>query len=221
MPSTRAFLLLPALLALGFAGCREPKITSYRAPKETPVVLPPASAPADKPATATAATATATPASVPGMAGTMAGTAVPTASGADLKWTAPAHWQTKTASAMRKATFIISGDGGAEAELAITAFPGEMGGELANLKRWHDQSLQLPEASPAELTAPVTRFESRGLKFAVADYTNGKLVPPQRLLGAIVPVGGDTWFFKLTGPVALLEKEKPAFLDFLKTVKAP
>jgi hypothetical protein len=41
------------------------------------------------------------------------------------------------------------------------------------------------------------------------------------MLGAIVPVGDATWFFKLSGPAALLEREKPAFLEFLKTVKAP
>ncbi len=144
---------------------------------------------------------------------------MPTASGADLKWTVPANWESKPASAMRKATFVIKGDGGAEAELAISALNGDGGGEQSNLVRWRGQ-LGLPEISPAEVAAGVTRFEAGGLKMVVADYANDKATPP-RLLAAIVPVGDATWFFKLTGPAALLEREKPAFLAFLKTIKAP
>ena len=151
----------------------------------------------------------------------MAGTAVPTAAGADLKWTAPANWQLAPAAAMRKATYTIAGDAGAKAELSITAFPGDVGGELANLNRWRGQSpYNLPPVTAAEAATALTRFAAGGLKIAVADLST--LPPaPQRLLGAIVPVGGDTWFFKLTGPAALLDKEKPAFLDFLKSLKAP
>jgi hypothetical protein len=218
MPSTRALLLLPLVLVLGLAGCRERQITSYRAPKETPVALPPAVSP-DASAAAPMAPMSA-PTAAGTMAGTMAGTAVPTASGADLKWTAPAGWQSKPASAMRKATFTIPGDAGAEAELSITAFPGDVGGELANLNRWRGQ-VELPALTAAEVDANVTRFASGGLKLAFADLNNDKASPPKRMLGAIVPVGDATWFFKLSGPPALLEKEKPAFLDFLKTIKAP
>ena len=32
---------------------------------------------------------------------------------------------------------------------------------------------------------------------------------------------GQTYFFKITGPDALVTREKTAFLDFLKTVRAP
>ena len=42
---------------------------------------------------------------------------------------------------------------------------------------------------------------------------------PQRILGAIVPFNGGTWFFKLMGPDALVAKAKPGFLEFLKTVR--
>jgi hypothetical protein len=45
--------------------------------------------------------------------------------------------------------------------------------------------------------------------------------PPQRVLGGIVPYGNATWFFKLTGPDAVVTGAKPAFLDFMRTVKAP
>jgi len=209
----RSPVLIPALLALGLAvGCRQAEVTSYRAPKDaTPVAAPmpmAASAPAAPAPTASAAS------------NAMAATPVPTAGGADLKWTAPATWVAKPASAMRKATYTIKGDGGAEAELAVTAFPGDVGGEAANLTRWRGQ-LGLPEAPAADIAKAVTRLEAGPLKVALADFANDKATPPSRLLGAIVPAGGDTWFFKLTGPPALLEKEKPAFIEFLKTIKTP
>jgi hypothetical protein len=41
------------------------------------------------------------------------------------------------------------------------------------------------------------------------------------MIGVIVPQSGATWFLKLTGPDALVAREKPIFIDFLKTVRAP
>lgn len=193
-----------AALCLVASGCREREVTTYRVAKDaTPA---PATAPAAAPAT---------PAAAPGAPATMANTAVATADGASLTWTAPAHWQAKPASAMRKGSYAVPADG-TPADLSITAFPGDVGGEVANLNRWRGQ-LSLPPAGEVELASAITRFEQDGLKIALVDFDNGQ----QRLLGAIVPFRGSTWFFKLMGPAAPLAKEKAAFIAFLKTVKAP
>lgn len=192
-------LPLAVVTALGLlaAGCSEREVATYRVAKEKTAAPPAASsAPSSDQAT-------------------MANTAVPTAQGADLTWTAPAHWQAKPASAMRKGSYAVPA-GDTTADLSITAFPGDVGGEVANLNRWRGQ-LSLPAASEAEISAAITRFEQGGLNIAVVDYDNGQ----QRLLGAIVPVRGSTWFVKLMGPAAPLAQEKPAFLAFLKTLKAP
>ena len=87
-------------------------------------------------------------------------------------------------------------------------------GNLANVNRWRGQ-LQLPPV--ADLTDAVQPLAANGLNLLVFDAANGG----SRILGAIVPRPGETWFFKLTGPDALVAREKPAFLDFLRTVKAP
>ena len=196
-------LLALVLFPLVFAGCREDKVAFYRVPKEQmPESSPPAPNTNPMPA----------PTAAPGMANT----AVPTADGANLAWTAPAAWQSKVGSAMRKATYTVPLDGGASAELAVTAFPGDVGGETANLTRWRGQ-LALPVASEAELAATLTRFDVGNLKVTVCDFANAE----QRLLGAIVPFGGGTWFFKLTGPAAPLVAQKSAFVAFLKTLKTP
>ncbi len=202
--------LLAALLAL--ASCRDAKIASYRTPHETPEPLPPILTGA-APSPAAAGSASPSP-------GNMASTAVPTATGDSLTWTAPAHWQSKPASAMRKGSYAVPGDAGAAADLSITAFPGDVGGELANLNRWRGQ-LELPPLEPAALAAATTRVSHDGLDFVVVDFASTAAEKPQRILGALVPYGGATWFFKLMGPDALVAHEKPAFLAFLDTVKPP
>ena len=197
-------LILSALLG----ACRDPVVTTYRTAKEASTeTTPPVLAAATAPATS-------------GTDATMANTAVATATGAGLTWTAPAHWVAKPASAMRKATFTLTGHDGTTADLAITAFPGDVGGELANLNRWRGQ-LSLPPITDAEVVSAITRYQYNSLRIAVVDFAGPGANPPTRMLGAIVPVGSATWFFKLTGPDALVAAEKPAFLAFLQTVKAP
>lgn len=150
----------------------------------------------------------------------MASTPVATASGPALTWTAPASWKTKPGSAMRKGSYTVTSEGVAgEADLAITAFPGDVGGDLANLNRWRGQ-LQLPPVGQGEFEAAVQRLERNGLKIIVADIA-GTGAGAQRILGAMVPHAGSTWFFKLMGPDALVAREKAAFVAFLDTVKAP
>jgi hypothetical protein len=198
-------------LALG--ACKKAAVETYRIPKETTVeAAAPAAQPGGMPAAPAAPAAT-------GTGSNMANTAVATASGAELTWQAPPHWATKAGSAMRKGSYSIKGDGG-EAELAITAFPGDVGGELANVNRWRGQ-LQLPPITAAELPGAVSRLTVNGLAVTIVECTGGSATAPQRLLGAMVPAGGATWFFKFTGPPALIEREKPAFLAFIQTLKTP
>jgi hypothetical protein len=147
----------------------------------------------------------------------MANTAVRTADGPGLQWTAPAGWQSEPASAMRKATYRVTGAAGATAELAVTAFPGDVGGELANVNRWRNQ-LGLAPLSATELTPAVTRLTVNRLEVSVVDFTNAAAAPATRLLGAIVPFGEATWFFKFTGPPELLEAEKAAFFALVQSL---
>lgn len=221
MPSRR-FLLFPALVTLiVVSGCRDAKISTYRVPKESP---PPAAANAASadphaglgiPPVNASAPASSAPAN-------MASTPVPTAAGGDLTWTAPTQWQPRPASAMRKATFIIPGDqAGEQAELSVAAFPGDVGGNLANVNRWRQQ-LQLAPISAAELESALTHLHAGDLHIDVAELlgpaaADGK--SRQRVLGAIVPHNGATWFFKLTGPDTLVTREKDAFLAFLQTLQ--
>ncbi|MFZ5495862.1 MAG: hypothetical protein ACOZE5_11085 [Verrucomicrobiota bacterium] len=200
------------LATLAFIGCTDRQIAAYRAPKDPAPAAQPGAAgqgslPADHPPVGGSAPA----------AGNMAGTAVPTAGGSDLKWTAPASWTPKAGSAMRKGSYAVKRDG-AEADFAITAFPGDTGGLHANINRWRGQ-VGLPPGAPAELDAAVQHVDGHGgLHFDVVDLAGPS---GTRLLGAITSYNGNSWFFKLMGPDAAVAAEKAAFLEFLHTVQAP
>jgi hypothetical protein len=157
--------------------------------------------------------------SVRAPAAAMASEPVPTPNGAGLAWSAPASWEPGPASAMRKASYRINAGGGA-CELSVTAFPGDVGGELANVNRWRAQ-VGLPELPPGGLEAALSRFESNGLAFALADIRAGDAADAQAIIGASAPYGGSMWFFKLSGPAPAVAAAKPQFLEFLRGVRAP
>ena len=141
------------------------------------------------------------------------------ASQASLTWTAPADWQAKPLGAMRIGSFAVNSDAG-DADISIIAFPGEAGGLLPNINRWRGQ-LGLAPLAEGDLAGATTALDrTGGLHFTIVDLSGQAGGAPARMLGAILSFGGQTYFFKLTGPDALVAREKPAFLDFLKTVKA-
>jgi hypothetical protein len=206
----RSSLFAVAAAALLASGCGEEKVATYRVPKEKDAA-PMAAAPADSGAQAEG--------SAPAASGpAMADTAVPTAD-TTLVWQAPAQWVSQPAAQFRKATYAVPGDAG-ESDLSITAFPGEAGGELANVNRWRSQLAQ-PPLGPDDLQGAVTRVEANGLKFAIVEIAPRGDPAGKGMIGAMVPVGGSTWFFKLTGPGPSVKAAKPAFIEFLRTVRAP
>src|SRR5208283_5637634 len=100
-----------------------------------------------------------------------------------LRWNPPADWQSKPGSAMRKGSFAVGGG----AEVAITAFPGDVGGVLANVNRWRGQAGLAPvdEASLGQVT---TAIESNGLHFLLVDAEGGSAP----IVAALLPWNGGT-----------------------------
>lgn len=145
---------------------------------------------------------------------TVAAIPTPSDAGPSLRWHAPADWQMKAASAMRKGSYTVSG-----AEVAITVFPGDVGGVLANINRWRGQ-VGLEPVEPAGLDSVTTQLSSNGLHFIATDAA-GTAPGAPRIVAVLVPWQGHTWFFKLTGPADAVGRAKPAFLEFIQTVETP
>ena len=210
----RMFLAPLAAATLLLAACGDEKVETYRVPKEKEAAPPMAAAAA--PDSGTQPDASAPAPAAPGAS--MADTPVPTAD-TTLVWQAPAPWVSKPATQFRKATYTVPGEAG-DSDLSITAFPGEAGGELANVNRWRSQ-LTYPALTPDDLDGAVTRVEANGLKMTLVEIGPRGDPKGKGILGAIVPVGESTWFFKMMGPGPAVKAAKPAFLEFLHTVRAP
>jgi len=197
--------LLALVGFLFFAGCREAKVQSYRVPKEAPP--PPLSF--DMPGMVAANSSSA--ASQP---------AIPAASSEDaaLRWVAPENWAVLPPVAMRVAGYRLSSpDSTATAELTITAFPGDVGGDLANINRWRGQ-IGLAPIDTSALANELQRLRLEARDFKLVEMTNAQSSPAQATLAAYTEHEGSTWFFKLTGAPELVAAEKPSFLEFLKTI---
>jgi hypothetical protein len=137
--------------------------------------------------------------------------------GPSLRWQAPPDWEAGPATAMRKASYVVS-RAGLTADLSITAFPGDVGGLAANVNRWRSQ-IDLPPVDDASLGTITDAFDSNGLQFVLVDFAGDTPAGRQRILAGLASWQGATWFFKMMGPDSLVEGEKTAFIAFLRTVE--
>jgi hypothetical protein len=141
---------------------------------------------------------------------------------ANPQWTVPKDWQAGKASPVRRGSWAVNGPDGQQVEIAVTVFPGEVGGQLANVNRWRAQ-IGLEPITADKVDSMTTKLEWNGLTATVVDFNNPTPAPgaalPSRMIVATIPQGGNSWFFKMSGAAPLVEAQKPVFLDFVKSVK--
>jgi hypothetical protein len=131
-----------------------------------------------------------------------------------VTWQLPDGWVPVKGSSARYATIGLTGADGSKAELAVTHFPGDVGGDLANVNRWRAQ-IGLPAIDEAALAPAITELAAGPKTIKVIDATG----PQNRCAAAWVAHGGETWFFKLTGPDALIAAEKAKFSAFIESIR--
>ena len=96
---------------------------------------------------------------------------------------------------------------GEAADMGVTVFAGAAGGILANVNRWRGE-MQQPQVTQDQLTN-VLRVDGHDIH--VVDAANAE----RRTLGAILPLAEETWFFKLTGPKAVVTEQREQFFDYI------
>lgn len=138
------------------------------------------------------------------------------------QWEVPAGWTETDAGPMILKKFSIAGQGEQKAFVSISSFPGDVGGVFANVNRWRGQ-LGLPPVEADKLAEATQTLETAGGKATMVDFTgtDGRTGRASRLVGAIVPHGDQTWFYKLTGDAPLVGPEKESFVRFVKGVRYP
>ena len=186
----RNFLLFAVLLLVG---CQREQISVYRVPKETNQFL-----------------------ALTPHARLQAG---PQRDRPGIRWqNLPADWKEATATnSMRVAGFVIKGENGRKLEVSVTPLVGAAGIETESLNMWCGELGLAPLDNNGA--------KSAGEKVAVGDVTGTlyefegtKENDKARIIGAVLERNGATWFFKMTGPDALVAQQKSAFANFLKTI---
>ena len=164
---------------------------------------------------APAAPAIAAGGGLPAMGAAPAPGAVP-ASSAD--WKIPNGWKSIAPGQMQVAKFSVPEIGGAKAEVMVSVFPNSTGGTLANVNRWRGQ-IGINPLGDADLATLVKPLDEKIPDSALVDMTGTdlKTSKPARLVGAIVPRGGQWYFFKLLGDDAAVAAQKDAFIAFAKS----
>jgi hypothetical protein len=136
-----------------------------------------------------------------------------------FKYTLPQGWELdSTPRPMRITTFRVS-NGGQVAEVAVSSFPGDVGGKLANVNRWREQ-MGLAKIGENDLARETQGLDVAGEKAYLVDASQPEQGsgPRQRMLAVGLPHARATWFFKMTGPADLVGKQKSAFEAFVKSV---
>ena len=175
-----------------------------------------------EPAAAPALDASQLPPSHPAISGMNLPGSVPAADVvAKPTWTVPAGWQEGELAQFLIARYVIKGDGAATATVNVSQLAGDGGGLLANVNRWRQQ-LGVTPITEADL-AKLATIDAAGAKATLVEIsgTNPRFGRPARLVGVVLPLGGQTWFYKLTGDAGVVAAQKAALIQFVQSAKYP
>ena len=131
----------------------------------------------------------------------------------DLSWTVPEGWvDLNVSNSMRLATLAPKDN--KALQVKISKFPGNVGGELANVNRWRGQ-IGLGAIKEADLNKSLEVIDTKAGKAKLLDITNGG----KQMLAVMLPHKGSTYFFKLMGNADDVKKQKDAMTTFIKSIK--
>jgi len=159
---------------------------------------------------------------IPGIGADNATTPVADASGKPT-WTIPAGWQSAPLTQFLIAKYSITGAAGSEAAVNVSSLDNDGGGLLANVNRWRQNQLGLSAVDQSGLGKVVSTFDANGSPASLVDFTgkDSKTGKPARLIGVVLPLGGQTWFYKLMGDPGIVAAQKDAFTKFIQSAKYP
>ncbi|MFP4673892.1 MAG: hypothetical protein ACLFO5_04810 [Opitutales bacterium] len=195
-------MLAAAVLLTVLSACDDPEPTTYRIPKEDrssespdPMTTAGENGPADTSGSGMQA--------MPGMRET-------SEKAGQVDYETPDGWESYPASGIRKANFKVA-EG--KADVAITVFPGDVGGDLANVNRWRRQIdlSPIPEDELSQFTEPVEIAGETGSLVRLEGSS-------ESILAGMVRHSGNTWFFKMQGSNATVLEQEDAMREFLDSV---
>jgi hypothetical protein len=133
-----------------------------------------------------------------------------------VTWRALPGWKQEEAGKFLTAAYAVPELG----LLTVSKLGGDGGGLAANVNRWRGQvSMQaLPEDQVRGQSMPVTGSSREMLLFNL--NPDDAPAEAEGIFAAVLPLGSETWYFKLTGPSAKLrEKGGEVFMAFLSDIR--
>ena len=129
------------------------------------------------------------------------------------QWKTPDHWEDLGAGMMQMAKYKADGEGGST-EISVSRLGGAAGGVAPNVNRWRGQ-LGLSSLGTAEANASAKPMGVPTGDAKLVDLAGDS----KSMLVIMVSQGGATWFFKSMGPKAAVERERTAFVKFVRSVQ--
>ena len=136
-----------------------------------------------------------------------------------LTWKTPDGWTEVPPSELRVASFKIN-QNGKMVDVSVIPLGGMAGTDSANVNRWRGQ-VGLTAAADDEIQKSVENVVAGGAPAQLYDVvgTNPASGDKTRIIAVIQHRDdGNTWFYKMTGDADLVEQQKPAFVEFLKSL---
>lgn len=139
------------------------------------------------------------------------------AGGPHLTWKLPEGWKENGPGQMSLADFAVKRASG-EAIIKITPMRGMGSKEESLINMWRGQAGQPPleAGAAAKETTEVEAAGTKGKLYEVSGTAEGHDVA---LVVVTVQDGDTSWFYKLSGDAATVIGEKPAFLEFIRSVR--
>jgi hypothetical protein len=137
-----------------------------------------------------------------------------------LRYDTPKGWEARppmVKRGIRIPVVLRVAQDGQEAETTGMSLPGDGGGLIANVQRWRAQ-VGLGPIEEAELRRNVRTVKVGDSEAQCVDLGPGQNTK-QRILGAMLPHGKETWFFTLKGPADLVGKQQANFEAFVASVR--
>ena len=137
-----------------------------------------------------------------------------------VKWDAPQGWNELPDSKPPRMLAFSIGQGDDAGEMIATRFGASGAGSfMDNVNRWRGQ-LGLPpidDPEAVELKDATVGQDGQGV---IVEFENPSASPRggKKAVVLVASAQGDLWFFKLSGPTELIDKERPKFDAFVKSL---
>lgn len=130
-----------------------------------------------------------------------------------INYKVPEGWEELPQSGIRKVNLAVEDENG-RAELTVLAFPGDVGGQLANINRWREQiGLETVDAEMLYGFTNSYSISGHGGLYVRLEGTS------KSILGVLLPFHGYTWFFKFLGDSGTVLANEAAMKGFIDSVR--